>query len=73
MRRITVYLDEEQTAALDERARAEGISRAKLIRRIIAREFEETDAHKTRGMMRRATEKSFGALVHEEFDDLHES
>ncbi|HYQ78016.1 MAG TPA: CopG family transcriptional regulator [Solirubrobacterales bacterium] len=34
-RRTQIYLDEEQTAALDERAAAEGTTRSKLIRRAI--------------------------------------
>jgi hypothetical protein len=35
MRRTNIYLDEEQCDALDVRARAEGISRAELIRRYL--------------------------------------
>lgn len=35
MRRTNIYLDETQTAALDERARMSGISRAEALRRLI--------------------------------------
>jgi metal-responsive CopG/Arc/MetJ family transcriptional regulator len=34
-RRTQIYLDEEQTAKLDERAAAEGTTRSKLIRRAV--------------------------------------
>ncbi len=37
MNRTNIYLDEEQARSLDEAARAEGISRAALIRRLIDR------------------------------------
>ena len=35
MQRTNIYLEERQTAALDEIARAAGVSRAEVIRRII--------------------------------------
>ncbi|MGH9066798.1 MAG: CopG family transcriptional regulator [Acidimicrobiales bacterium] len=35
MRRTNLYLDEAQTVAIDEIARAEGISRAELVRRLL--------------------------------------
>lgn len=35
MRRTQIYLDDEQTARLDERAVADGVSRSTLIRRAI--------------------------------------
>lgn len=37
MLRTNIYLDERQAAALSERARAEGVSRAELIRRLLDR------------------------------------
>lgn len=37
MRRTNLYLDERQTAALDQVARAEGVSRAEVVRRLIDR------------------------------------
>ncbi|MDP9431072.1 MAG: ribbon-helix-helix domain-containing protein [Actinomycetota bacterium] len=37
MRRTNIYLDDAQTAALDAVARAEGISRAELVRRLVDR------------------------------------
>ena len=36
MHRTNIYLDEAQTAALDELAADEGISRAEIIRRLLA-------------------------------------
>lgn len=35
MRRTNLYLDERQTAALDVMARAQGVSRAEVVRRLI--------------------------------------
>jgi hypothetical protein len=70
MRRTNIYLDEEQTAALDERARAQGVSRAELIRRILARELEGTSSSHRRELLRQAIRESFGVLADEEFDDL---
>jgi hypothetical protein len=37
MRRTNIYLDDAQTAALDAVARAQGISRAELVRRLVDR------------------------------------
>lgn len=37
MRRTNIFLEDRQTAALDELARAEGVSRAEVIRRLIDR------------------------------------
>jgi hypothetical protein len=36
MRRTNIYLDPEQCAALDRRAAEEGVSRAELVRRLVA-------------------------------------
>jgi metal-responsive CopG/Arc/MetJ family transcriptional regulator len=50
-RRTQIYLDEEQTAKLDERAAAEGTTRSKLIRRAIdaylAQEMRDAAAWRT--------------------------
>lgn len=35
MRRTNLYLDDRQTAALDAMARAQGVSRAEVVRRLI--------------------------------------
>ena len=40
MQRTTIYLDEEQTAALDELAADQGVSRAEIIRRLLAEGLE---------------------------------
>ncbi|WP_347351601.1 CopG family transcriptional regulator [Intrasporangium sp.] len=61
MQRTNLYLDERQTTALDQIARAEGVSRAEVVRRLIDRslatEPSELDADLA------AIESSFGALV----------
>jgi len=43
MHRTNIYLDEQQARALDEAARAQGISRAALIRRLIDRGLDVSD------------------------------
>jgi metal-responsive CopG/Arc/MetJ family transcriptional regulator len=42
MNRTNIYLDEEQARSLDEAARAQGISRAALIRRLIDRGLDQS-------------------------------
>jgi hypothetical protein len=44
MRRTNIYLDEHQSAALDQVARTQGISRAELIRRLIDRSLSDSEA-----------------------------
>ncbi|TFV54442.1 CopG family transcriptional regulator [Geodermatophilus sp. DF01-2] len=44
MRRTNIYLDDAQTAALDEIARAQGLSRAELVRRLVDRGISATPA-----------------------------
>ncbi|MGN6161064.1 MAG: CopG family transcriptional regulator [Marmoricola sp.] len=44
MQRTNIYLEDRQTAALDQLAAEEGISRAELIRRIIDRSLAGADA-----------------------------
>ena len=41
MNRTNIYLDEEQARSLDEAAKAQGISRAALIRRLIDRGLDQ--------------------------------
>jgi Ribbon-helix-helix protein, copG family len=60
MRRTNIYLDEEQTASLDQLAEQEGISRAELIRRLIDRALTGADASRTADLA--AIEESFGAV-----------
>jgi len=43
MNRTNIYLDEEQARWLDDAARAQGISRAALIRRLIDRGLDQGD------------------------------
>jgi metal-responsive CopG/Arc/MetJ family transcriptional regulator len=70
VKRTSIYLDDEQTSALDKRARAEGISRAALIRRIIDRELEATATNTGRERVQRAIKESFGSLADEDVE-LH--
>lgn len=41
MKRTNLYLDEKQTAALDEVARGQGVSRAELVRQLLARAMND--------------------------------
>ncbi len=61
MQRTNLYLDERQTTALDRRARAEGISRAELVRRLIDRSMNETPDSLDSDLA--AIESSFGVLT----------
>jgi hypothetical protein len=63
MNRTNIYLDERQTRSLDELARAQGISRASLIRRLIDRGLDTTDDDLASDLA--AIETSFGVLVEE--------
>lgn len=62
MNRTQIYLDESQTARLDERAAAEGTSRSVVIRRAVddylAR--DQRDAAEWREQWRQALERSAG-------------
>ena len=62
MNRTQIYLDDEQTARLDERAAAEGTSRSMLIRRAVDVYLsgEEQDAALWREQWQRALEKTAG-------------
>jgi Ribbon-helix-helix protein, copG family len=60
MRRTNIYLDEEQTAALDRLAEQEGVSRAELIRRLLDRNLANADESLASDL--HAIEDSFGSL-----------
>jgi predicted transcriptional regulator len=62
MNRTQIYLDEEQTARLDERAAAEGTSRSTLIRRAVDAylEQEDQDTAGWRAQWKKALESSAG-------------
>lgn len=60
MKRTNLYLDEAQTAALDEIAGAQGISRAELVRRLIDRGIRARSADVADDLA--AIEASFGVL-----------
>jgi hypothetical protein len=61
MRRTNIYLDEEQTVALDAIARAQGISRAELVRRLVDRGMSATPADLLADLA--AIGDSFGVLA----------
>jgi metal-responsive CopG/Arc/MetJ family transcriptional regulator len=64
MNRTNIYLDEEQTRSLDEAARAQGISRAALIRRLIDRGLDQSDGDLESDLA--AIEASFNVLSGDE-------
>jgi Ribbon-helix-helix protein, copG family len=64
MNRTNIYLDEGQARSLDEAARAQGISRAALIRRLIDRGLDQTDSDLESDLA--AIEASFNVLSDEE-------
>lgn len=65
MNRTNIYLDEEQAHALDEVARAQGVSRAALIRRLIDRGLEQGDRSLESDLA--AIEATFNVAIDEEF------
>jgi metal-responsive CopG/Arc/MetJ family transcriptional regulator len=62
MNRTQIYLDESQTARLDQRAAEEGTSRSTVIRRAVDAylEHEDRDAAAWRAQWKEALEKSAG-------------
>jgi predicted transcriptional regulator len=66
MNRTQIYLDDEQTARLDERAAAEGTSRSVLIRRAVDVYLsrEEQDAAVWKEQWQRALERTAGIASH---------
>lgn len=66
MNRTQIYLDDEQTTRLDQRAVAEGTSRSTLIRRAIDRYLsqEERDAAAFREQWQKAIEGTAGIAPH---------
>ena len=60
MKRTNIYLDTDQTAALDRLAGEEGVSRAELIRRLLDRALGSQDDDLAADLA--AIEESFGAL-----------
>jgi Ribbon-helix-helix protein, copG family len=66
MHRTNIYLTEEQRAQLDARARAEGISRAELVRNVLDRAIRG-DADRLAADLAAITD-SFGALADDTFE-----
>jgi hypothetical protein len=64
MNRTNIYLEEEQARSLDEAARAQGISRAALIRRLINRGLDHSDGDLESDLA--AIEGSFNVLAGDE-------
>ena len=64
MNRTNIYLDEEQARSLKETARAQGISRAALIRRLIDRGLDQNDSDLESDLA--AIEASFNVLSGDE-------
>lgn len=60
MQRTNIYLDDRQTSSLSRVARAQGISRAELVRRLIDRGLGEADGDLDSDLA--AIEASFGVL-----------
>lgn len=65
MYRTNIYLAEEQARSLDEAARAQGLSRAALIRRLIDRGLDQNDGNLESDL--EAIEASFGAVAGGDF------
>ena len=61
MKRTNLYLDERQMLALDEIARAQGTSRAELVRRLVDRSLAANPADLDNDLA--AIEASFGVLA----------
>ncbi len=64
MNRTNIYLSDEQREQLDERARAEGVSRAELIRQLLDRLLRGESDRLSADLA--AIEESFGVLDDEE-------
>jgi len=60
MKRTNIYLDEEQTTALDRLATQEGVSRAELIRKLLNRVLADADESLASDLQ--AIDDSFGVL-----------
>jgi predicted transcriptional regulator len=65
MKRTNIYLEEDQARALDELARARGLSRAELIRRILGQAIDRGPAEEVAEQVA-AIEESFGVLRDED-------
>jgi metal-responsive CopG/Arc/MetJ family transcriptional regulator len=61
MQRTNIYLDERQTTALDRVARAEGVSRAEVVRQLIDRSLSAEPEELENDLA--AIESSFGVLA----------
>ena len=71
MNRTNIYLTDEQRRRLDARARAEGVSRAELIRSMLDRALDEGGSELLDADLA-AIDGSFGALTDEFSIDRHD-
>ena len=71
MNRTNIYLTDEQRARLDARARAEGVSRAELIRAALDRALDDGGSELLDADLA-AIESSFGVLTDEFSIDRHD-
>lgn len=62
MRRTNIYLDEDQTASLDQLAQQQGVSRAELIRRLLDRALTGADVSRSVDADLAAITDSFGVI-----------
>jgi len=69
MKRTNIYLDERQADALEELARARGVSRAELIRRLLNHALDEGPADEVAEQIA-AVRESFGVLRDEDDFDF---
>lgn len=66
VQRTQIYLDEQQTTRLDERAASEGVSRSTVIRRAVDEYFahDHSDAAEWRRRWRKAVSRTAGIAPH---------
>lgn len=67
MQRTNIYLEERQTAALDDLARAAGVTRAEMIRRVIDRALAGASREQESALA--AIDLSFGSVTAVEVDE----
>lgn len=61
MKRTNLYVNESQTAALDDAARGPGISRAEPVRQLLGRALDDAPVEITADLM--ANQESFGGMA----------
>jgi metal-responsive CopG/Arc/MetJ family transcriptional regulator len=69
MKRTNIYLDEKQAELLDRLARAQGVSRAEMIRRLLDRSLRNEVDDVAAGLA--AIDESFGVLADAQWPERH--